>query len=459
MTDRFITVPDSLELPAAVKVPVARLVGPTGAAATPADLAAATAEQGEKADASDVDQITLTGDLVLTLPVGRPAGQVYRAAITQDGTGGHTVTYGGNQVAVDLAAGASTLVEIWPSGDVVYPGATGGGAGLDAEAVQDIVGTMIAGAGGSYDDAAGTITLPSGGGSTSAQIGTLTLPGSPAPGESVLLLANSSTTFPGGIAWDNGGAPSVSSGRMLVRFVWSGSDWVGTYGLPIPDATTTTTTTTAGGPVGPYVWEREVASISTSPSMSTSVPLTLAGTSGRVLVAALSADKNAGTISVSGGWTIGAQYIGNSVSGAIAYRLATGTDDITWTLGTAQVAMTTVHEWSGFSGAPTLIHSAFAPDPVDDTNRSTITIDGGAASAQALAVVTAGQDTSPDTSQITNTTVSGGYTFRKKMRVSSGGVSLFFAEQEVDASDATVATFDFNVNTDQAYALSILLRG
>lgn len=46
MTDRFVTVPDSLELPAAVKVPVARLVGPTGAAATPADLGAATAAQG-----------------------------------------------------------------------------------------------------------------------------------------------------------------------------------------------------------------------------------------------------------------------------------------------------------------------------------------------------------------------------------------------------------------------------
>ena len=46
MTDRFVTVPDSLELPAAVKVPVARLVGPTGAAVTPADLAAATAAQG-----------------------------------------------------------------------------------------------------------------------------------------------------------------------------------------------------------------------------------------------------------------------------------------------------------------------------------------------------------------------------------------------------------------------------
>ena len=34
----------------------------------------------------------------------------------------------------------------------------------DAEAVQDIVGSMVAGAGGTYNDAAGTITLPSGSG-------------------------------------------------------------------------------------------------------------------------------------------------------------------------------------------------------------------------------------------------------------------------------------------------------
>ena len=121
MTDRFVTVPDSLELPAAVKVPVARLVGPTGAAATPADLGAATAAQGAKADASDVDQITLTGDLVFTLPVGRPAGQVYRVVFTQDGTGGHTVTYGGEPVDVDTTAGAQTLVDLWPNGGVAYP--------------------------------------------------------------------------------------------------------------------------------------------------------------------------------------------------------------------------------------------------------------------------------------------------------------------------------------------------
>ena len=35
-----------------------------------------------------------------------------------------------------------------------------GGTGMTAEGVQDVVGAMVTGAGGSYDDAAGTITLP-----------------------------------------------------------------------------------------------------------------------------------------------------------------------------------------------------------------------------------------------------------------------------------------------------------
>ena len=86
----------------------------TAAAADAGDFA--TAAQGAKADASDVDQITLTGDLVLTLPVGHPAGQVYRAAITQDGVGGHTVAYGGAPVTVALTAGAVTTVELHPAG-------------------------------------------------------------------------------------------------------------------------------------------------------------------------------------------------------------------------------------------------------------------------------------------------------------------------------------------------------
>ena len=134
----------------------------------PADIGAATAAQGAKADASDVDQITLTGDLVLTLPVGRPAGQVYRCAITQDGVGGHTVTYGGQPVAVALGAGAATTIELVPVGAgyvVRYPapgpagginvtayGATGDGVTNDTAAFA----AAVAAAGGA------TITVPAG---------------------------------------------------------------------------------------------------------------------------------------------------------------------------------------------------------------------------------------------------------------------------------------------------------
>lgn len=74
-------------------------------------------------DAVAVDQLVLTGNLALTVPAGFPAGQVYRVTLTQDGTGGHTVTYGGLPVTVDTTAGASTLVEVWPGGSVTYPGA------------------------------------------------------------------------------------------------------------------------------------------------------------------------------------------------------------------------------------------------------------------------------------------------------------------------------------------------
>ena len=138
MTDRFVTVPDSLELPAAVKVGVDRLHDSTAAGRallTGADAAAqrsslglgtaATASVGDfeaagttaaAFDVVAVDQITLTAPLALTVPAGFPAGQVYRVALTQDGTGGHAVTYGGSPVTVDTAAGASTLVEFFHDG-------------------------------------------------------------------------------------------------------------------------------------------------------------------------------------------------------------------------------------------------------------------------------------------------------------------------------------------------------
>lgn len=61
-----------------------------------------------------VEQVTLTGNLPYTLPVGLAPNRVHPVVFTQDATGGRTVTFAGQPVVVDLAAGASSTVEFHP---------------------------------------------------------------------------------------------------------------------------------------------------------------------------------------------------------------------------------------------------------------------------------------------------------------------------------------------------------
>ena len=120
---------------------------------TPADIGAATAAQGALADATTVEQVALTANLAYALPTGTPAGVVHRVVFTQDGTGGHTVTYGDLPLTIDLTAGATTLVEVWPSGDVTYPG-FGLAALLDnGDGTLTLSGSLVA------DNFDGTLTI------------------------------------------------------------------------------------------------------------------------------------------------------------------------------------------------------------------------------------------------------------------------------------------------------------
>ena len=83
-----------------------------------------TAALGKIGETLAVRQVALTSNLIYTIPEGTPSGIVHRVVFTQDGTGGHTVTYDGQPVTVDLAAGASTTVELHPVGSgyvVRYP--------------------------------------------------------------------------------------------------------------------------------------------------------------------------------------------------------------------------------------------------------------------------------------------------------------------------------------------------
>lgn len=74
-------------------------------------------------------------------------------------------TYASVRRAVESLIGDGRLATLDGTGKVPADQLpVGSGSGLDTEAVQDVVGAMIVGAGGTYDDGAGTITLPAGGG-------------------------------------------------------------------------------------------------------------------------------------------------------------------------------------------------------------------------------------------------------------------------------------------------------
>lgn len=93
----------------------------TSATASASTATAMAADAFAALAAMDVEQVTLTGNLAYALPAGVAPNRVHSVVFTQNSTGGHTVTYGGLPVAVESAAGAETLVEFWPNGEVAYP--------------------------------------------------------------------------------------------------------------------------------------------------------------------------------------------------------------------------------------------------------------------------------------------------------------------------------------------------
>ena len=136
-----------------------------------------------------VEQVTLTAPLAYTLPVGAPSDQVIGVVFTQDGTGGHTVTYGGAPVTVDTSAGASTLVEVWPGGTLVYPGASAPAGASSAITADDT-------------------------------------PAAPADGESASYLVTSAVTWPAGLVWstdpDGGVVPTITGTALVSLFTLGG---------------------------------------------------------------------------------------------------------------------------------------------------------------------------------------------------------------------------------------------
>ena len=163
MTDRFVTVPDSLELPAAVKVPVARLIGPTGAAATPADIGAATSAQGALGASASQPGHTHTLDATTdtaTRVAMTPAERTKLTNTSGTNTGDQTlptwttladkpavIAAGATQADARAAIGAGTPSLAFD----IYPGTTKAGFIAKASEVAATGRTTLRVAPGTYD--------------------------------------------------------------------------------------------------------------------------------------------------------------------------------------------------------------------------------------------------------------------------------------------------------------------
>lgn len=202
----------------------------------------------------------------------------------------------------------------------------------------------------------------------------------------------------------------------------------------------------AGG--GTYAaWERKAAS--TVSDNTTSLYLPVAGTPGRLLVACMSFDKSTGAVSVSSGWNlVAAAGTAGQSPVAMAWRIATGLDDITISTATSRASALSVHEYSGFSGAPGI---AYAGTDSGDAAVTSITCDAGAASGGGVAIAIAGLD-SLQPYNVDATTVTSDYAMRERTRNNDGWHLLAVADKTVRLGDPSSVTFGF-VSPDQSSAI------
>lgn len=170
-------------------------------------------------------------DLTTAMPPGGPvlAPSEYaelngRLTILEAGGGGGGVTWstisgkpavvaeGATQADARTAIGAGTS-----SFSGAYADLSGKPTIPDTEAIQDVVGAMVTGAGGTYNDAAGTITLPSGGGSLTYVTANTDAPDGATPGQLVgyYNAAATAITVEGG---------TVAAGEYVI-LMWTGTAW------------------------------------------------------------------------------------------------------------------------------------------------------------------------------------------------------------------------------------------
>lgn len=187
-----------------------------------------TAALGKIGETLAVRQVALTSNLTYTIPEGTPSGIVHRVVFTQDGTGGHTVTYGagidGAQAPIRTEPSAATIVELYPIGGSQWRAYSDS---LHAEPIVAIVATEP-----TFTDLSGTAddryVIPSQAGVTYRVGSTITAAGTytPTAGATVTITAEASSgyTLTGTTSWSwtystatTNTAPSLTLGTATIN--------------------------------------------------------------------------------------------------------------------------------------------------------------------------------------------------------------------------------------------------
>ena len=183
----------------------------------------------------------------------------------------------------------------------------------------------------------------------------------------------------------------------------------------------------------------------------TQATVTISGASaGDLLVSAINFNKSSGAITVPSGWTLVHDYVSSEVSGALAYKVATGGEtSVVWNWTSSQAHQAWVGEFSGFT-TPVLDQSA-----EDDSGASSVGVmstgtTGETTAAEELAVAAAGWDSvNAGSSPVawTNSFTADGDINRVNNALLATAYKILSSTQTVET------TADLNdANTDQAWA-------
>lgn len=186
--------------------------------------------------------------------------------------------------------------------------------------------------------------------------------------------------------------------------------------------------------------QQKLAYVNSVGSTSISATFDSATTSGNLLLAYLTVDKDSGAITVPTGFTLVHDYVGLSVSIAMAYKFSDGTETaVTWNHATARtMKQMQILEYSGLD---TFDVSAEADSANANTTSQTSGTTATTASTSARAFALFGSDSKGSTDAGVAYTNSFTSTYTDPGGINTGCSGLYSAEKDLSATGTQETTF------------------